>query len=264
VNLTFLKLGGSLITEKERPQTVRPQTLARLAEEIAAAQQANPGLRLLLGHGSGSFGHVPARKHGTRLGVHTQEQWLGFVEVWRAATALNRFVVDAFSAAGLPVISFPPSASVTAHSRYLAEWNLTPIRQALANGLLPVVFGDVIFDTAQGGTIFSTEDLFSHLAEQLAPQRILLASLQPGVWEDFPACTRLLPEIMAQDLERGALAIGESAAADVTGGMRSKVMHGLELARRLPGVEVRIFSGEQPGDVQRALAGEGQGTLLRP
>lgn len=55
---------------------------------------------------------------------------------------------------------------------------------ALANGILPVVYGDVVFDEVRGGTILSTEDLFQHLAHQLHPERVLLAGLEAGVWAD--------------------------------------------------------------------------------
>ena len=164
--LVFLKLGGSLITDKSAARTPRPEVLSRLAQEIAGARQANPALRLLLGHGSGSFGHVPARQYGTRQGVRSPGQWRGFAEVWREANALNRLVVDALYAAGIPVVAFPPSASVTACDGRLAAWDIAPLRAALAAGLLPVVQGDAIFDTALGGTILSTEEVFIHLTSE--------------------------------------------------------------------------------------------------
>lgn len=68
-NLVFLKLGGSLITDKTRPRTVRLDTLKRLCAEIASARKHDPNLQLLLGHGSGSFGHVAAKKYKTREGL---------------------------------------------------------------------------------------------------------------------------------------------------------------------------------------------------
>ena len=46
--------------------------------------------RVILGHGSGSFGHVAAAKHGTIKGVSGPSQWLGFCEVSDAASRLNR------------------------------------------------------------------------------------------------------------------------------------------------------------------------------
>jgi len=118
--LKFLKLGGSLITEKHQERTARPQVLKRLADEIAAARQRDPGMRLVLGHGSGSFGHVPAKRYGTRQGVHTPEEWQGFVDVWRAAVELNHKVMEALAAAGLPALPFPPSACVLARDGSVA------------------------------------------------------------------------------------------------------------------------------------------------
>jgi isopentenyl phosphate kinase len=56
--MVFLKLGGSLITVKSQPHTPRLEALERLGQEIAQARLHNPNLQILLGHGSGSFGHV--------------------------------------------------------------------------------------------------------------------------------------------------------------------------------------------------------------
>ena len=39
-DILLLKLGGSLITEKARPETPRLEVIARLAREIAAARES--------------------------------------------------------------------------------------------------------------------------------------------------------------------------------------------------------------------------------
>lgn len=260
--LQFLKLGGSLITDKNRPHTPRLDVLARLAGEIAAAKRRFPELRLVLGHGSGSFGHVPAQRYNTRQGVHTQTEWQGFIEVWRDAAALNRFVLDAFAEADLPAMAFPPSASLIARDGRVESWDISPLIAALQVGLIPVVYGDVVFDRARGGTIFSTEDLFDDLARKLRPGRILLAGLEPGVWADYPRCTHLATEITPENLAQIMPALGGSAATDVTGGMYSKVQQSLALVQATPGLEVRIFSADTPGMILRALAGEPLGTLI--
>lgn len=258
----FLKLGGSLITDKNSPHTPRTEVIRRLAGEIVAAREKDAGLHILLGHGSGSFGHVPARRYGTRQGVRTEQEWRGFVEVWREAVQLNRIVVDALGEAGLPAISLPPSASTVARDGQVEAWNLTPVRRALEANLLPVVFGDVTFDSLRGGTILSTEDLFSYLAYQLQPQRILLAGIEAGVWADFPSCTRLVEEITPANWNQLSSTVGGSTATDVTGGMASKVRQSLELAERIPGLEVLIFSGETPGAIEQALNGKHSGTRI--
>ncbi len=262
-DLQFLKLGGSLITDKARPHTLRGDVLKRLAAEIASACTRRPDLRLLLGHGSGSFGHVPASRYGTRLGVSTPEGWRGFGEVWMEASALNRLVVEALVAAGLHPVAFPPSAGVTARAGRVVSWDLSPLKLALQNGLLPVVYGDVAFDLSLGGTILSTEDLFVYLARELHPQRVLIAGIEEGVWADYPARARLVGEITPASYVELAASLGGSAATDVTGGMASKVKQLLALVQAVPGLEALIFSGEKPGAVEQALLGSGRGTRIK-
>ncbi len=262
-NLYFLKLGGSLITDKARPHTPRPDALARLAGEIKQALAQHPGLQLVVGHGSGSFGHVPGKRYGTRQGVHSPEQWRGFAEVWFEATALTRIVVEAFHEAGLPVIAFSPSSGVISQDGVVLTWDLAPLQAAMQAGLLPVMHGDVVFDRVRGGTILSTEDLFMYLARQLQPKRILLAGIEAGVWEDYPTCDKLIPEITPKRLPEIFPALGGSSKTDVTGGMSSKVQQSLVLIEEFPDLVIQIFSGDSPGNVKRALLGESAGTTLR-
>ena len=258
--MIFLKLGGSLITDKNSPETARLEVLRRVAAEIAQARAKRPALRLLLGHGSGSFGHMAASRYGTHLGAVTPADWAGFAEVWRVANRLNRLVVDALVEAGLPAISFPPSASAVTESGEILDLASEPIARALACGLLPVVAGDVAFDRARGSTIVSTERVFSRLGPTLRPTCLLLAGVDAGVFADYPANTRLFETLRPSDLQPATLT--GSAATDVTGGMADKVAHALALARAVSGLEVRIFSGAEPGAIRAALLGEPIGTLL--
>jgi isopentenyl phosphate kinase len=260
--LVFLKLGGSLITVKNQPHTARREVLKRLAQEIADARSQDRDLRIVLGHGSGSFGHFPASKYKTRLGVKTPEEWTGFIEVWREAAELNHLVLHALEKANLPALAFPPSAMVIAQQGMVARWNLDTLLHALDEELLPVIYGDVIFDVILGGTILSTEDLFTHLAHQILPVQLLFAGNQPGVWADFPDNRSLLPEITPGSLPEIESGLRGSAAMDVTGGMVDKVRQVLSLVEAYPGLKASIFSGEIPGNVQRALLGEAMGTAI--
>jgi isopentenyl phosphate kinase len=260
--LAFLKLGGSLITDKSRPYTPRPEKLDELSRQIASALQKDPDLRLILGHGSGSFGHQAAGRFKTRQGVSGEAAWRGFSEVWYQAATLNRLVIESLRRAGLPAITFSALSSVISQDARVLSWDLRPLQDALAGGLLPVVHGDVVFDELRGGTILSTEDLFEHLGQELHPNRILLAGLEAGVWQDFPARSRILAELTPADHPQKIPTLGGSAAADVTGGMRTKVIQMLRLVEHVPGLEVLIFSGEEGENVLRALTGENPGTRL--
>ncbi len=265
MDIVFLKLGGSLITDKSRPRTVREDLLDKACLEILAAIRQRPDMRVLLGHGSGSFGHVAAQKHGTRQGVRTRAQWRGFAEVWHAAAALNHIVVDRLHQHGLSAVAFPPSAGSTARAGVIESWDLRGIKTALTGGILPVVFGDVAIDLAWGGTILSTEDLFIHLAEALRPRRVLLAGLEKGIWRDFPQRSQLIPAITPGNLGQILPSLQGAVGADVTGGMAGKVLQMLDLVKALnePGFEVLIFSGMEPGAIEDALLGGQPGTVLR-
>jgi len=274
--LVFLKLGGSLITDKTQPYTPLLDVMDDLALQIKTALQTHPNLRLVLGHGAGSFGHVPASEYKTRDGLppqptplthrerdETEENyWKGFAEVWYQASSLNRYVMKALHNVGVRAIALPPSASVIASNGQVSVWETTQLRMALAAGIVPVVFGDTVFDEVRGGTILSTEDLFMSLATALGPERILLAGLEAAVWADFPERTKIVEKITPQSFHEIKAGVGKSAAADVTGGMESKVKQMLDLVTANPEMTVQIFSGVQPGNIVRTLTGETLGTLI--
>ncbi len=260
--LVFLKLGGSLITDKNQPRSAKPDVIARLMHEISRARIEQPDLRLVLGHGSGSFGHVAANKYGTRNGVRATSEWQGFVEVWREARDLNNIILEAMRAAGLPGIAFPPSAILHANGGRLDSRFVDPLKAALAAGLIPLVNGDVVFDRSLGGTIFSTEEVFRALSEVLVPDRILLCGLEQGVFLDYPECHQFLARI---DLPRSEEILGSirgSAGVDVTGGMIEKVRLMLALIHEHPKLQALIFSGVQADHLYKALCGENPGTLI--
>jgi len=274
--LVFLKLGGSLITDKTQPYTPRLDVMDDIALQIKTALQTHPSLRLILGHGAGSFGHVPASEYHTRDGLppkatpltHRERDetegnyWMGFAEVWYQASALNRFVMKALHKADVHAMSLSPASSVIASNGQVSVWETTPIRMALSAGIVPVIQGDVVFDEVRGGTILSTEDLFAHLVLALHPERVLLSGLEAAVWEDFPARTKKIEKITPTSFEEVSAGVGKAAGADVTGGMESKVKQMLRLADENPGLTVQIFSGDEPGNIVRALTGELLGTVI--
>ncbi len=267
-HLTFLKLGGSLITDKTRPYVVRPAVLTRIAQEIAAFCAAHPQEQLLIGHGSGSFGHTSGKQYHTRdgaaaSGLPPQTYWQGFAETGYQAARLHRHVLEALHAAGLPVLSFPPSSGMLAEDGQPHRWDLTALNAALQAGLLPVVYGDVVFDARRGGTILSTEAVFAYLTGQLHPVRILLAGLENGICADYPHCQQVVPHITPQNYADWRTVIGASHGTDVTGGMAAKAAEMLALAQSHPGLqEIRIFSGEADQSILHALEGQPLGTKI--
>ncbi len=256
--VVFLKLGGSLITDKTRPDTARPEVLRRLATEIARAQ-ARPGARrLVLGHGSGSFGHAAAARLGVDRGID-RDRPEAVSEVQERAMALHRQVADALRAAGLAPFSLAPSTSLVTDVGRPVAVSVEPVILALDWGLLPVVFGDVVLDRFRGCSICSTESVLVAVAERMARRRLhveraLWAGVTDGVLD---AHDRTIREIGLETADEALAAAGAAAGTDVTGGMLHRLESALTLARR--GTPSLVFDGTVPGAVEAALAGEAAG-----
>ncbi|HLY28457.1 MAG TPA: isopentenyl phosphate kinase [Aggregatilineales bacterium] len=259
-SLTFMKLGGSLITDKRESQHFQADTMRRAAEEIRRALEAQPDLRLVIGHGSGSFGHVAAEKYGTAQGVHSPEEWRGFAEVATVARRLDSLVVETLFESGLPIWSIPPSASARCENGKIIAMDTHSVSAALDHGIVPVVYGDVALDSRRGGTIISTETIFFYLATRLHPGRIMLLGEVEGVYDGNG---EVIPHITPENFEDFSSALGGSHGTDVTGGMASKVRDMVVLAEQWQGLEIRIFGGNTPGQIESALLRKSfPGTLI--
>jgi isopentenyl phosphate kinase len=258
--LIFVKLGGSLITDKQRANSYHAEAVTHVGAILNAARTARPDLRLLIGHGSGSFGHVAAQRYGTINGVHTPEDWIGFAHVASAAAELNHHVTETLRAAGLPVWRLQPSASAISRDGELLSMAIDPVRAAIDHGLIPLVYGDVSLDELRGGTIISTETVFFYLALHLPVTQILLLGDVEGVWDQQ---RQIIPLITPARLSEVLPALGGSAGTDVTGGMADKVQKMLRLVEARPGLSIRIMSGN-PDQIRAVLLDDAQaGTLIR-
>jgi isopentenyl phosphate kinase len=237
--LTFLKLGGSLITDKTRESAARIENIRLAARAIKRAIELRPDLSLLIGHGSGSFGHFAARKSG----FGQRGNWSAFAETGAVAAQLNRIITAPLIAEGIPVVSLQPSASALARDGELIRLADQNIRTALEHRLVPLVYGDVSFDETRDMTIASTEKIFAYLARLLMPQRIVLAGEVAGVFTADPLRdpnASLISELTTETFAAMGANVGLSHGADVTGGMNDKVTRMLALVQQHPSLEVYI------------------------
>ena len=261
--LVFLKLGGSAITDKTREATAREDVIRRVAREIAQARAANRALSLLIGHGSGSFGHFAAKKSG----FGQRGNWRAYAETGAAATRLTRLVTDIFIATGVPIVAMQPSASARCRDGELVEMAVDPIRIALAHDLVPLVHGDVAFDETRDMTIASTEMIFSYLAPIFRPTRIVLVGIVDGVFTGDPltdASAQLIREITPASFPQLKSQLLGSHGVDVTGGMIGKVSAMVALVQREPMMRVQIVSGMREGLIERIIldVDSSEGTVI--
>lgn len=265
-DLVFLKLGGSLITDKDTPGAFRHDDCVRLGREIREAMAA-ASFCLVLGHGAGSFAHVPAAQYNTRAGLPGGGGWKGYAETRRAVVEMNACVLAAFAEADFHPLNAPPSVLARASGGVLTDFDLRPVRTFLDAGQTPLVFGDVVLDDQQGFTICSTESILIFFARHLNPTRVLLASDVDGVFAENPHGNADATHIPLVDTARRAhspLRLEGARGSDVTGGMAAKVGALVRIAA-MPSVrETRILSGRMPGAVREALLGTYEGgTVVR-
>lgn len=255
-NLIFVKLGGSLITDKSRPYTVKEDVIKRLCREIHETREERD-FSLLVGHGGGSFPHVSAKKYETHKGIINEKSWEGFSKVHDDAARLNRIVVSSLIKAGEKAVSMQPSASCIAESGRITEWFTTPIETALNKGLLPVPYGDACLDRAKGCCIISTEEIFRFLAEKFKPERIIIVGKTDGVYDSEGKVIKEITKANLKEVEKSIQ--GSDGIADVTGGMIIKVRKALEM-----GTDVEIINGLKKGFLKKALAGDAvPGTCIK-
>jgi len=250
----LIKLGGSLLTDKEGSETPHPERIERLAKEIAAARATaeGNGERIVLGHGSGSFGHVAAAGAGLGKGPLNPSNLAGASRTQERATALHALVVEALRAAGLAPFSLAPGSFLLAKGGVAVERFLSPLAHALQLGLLPVVYGDVVLDRTWGASIASTEAVLSEIASGLPAlgieiSRALWLGETDGVYD---AAGETIPRLAKIE----DAAIGAARGTDVTGGMRLRLDTCLALARR--GIPSTILDGRAPGRLAAAIRDE--------
>lgn len=259
MNITLLKLGGSLITDKNKPYTARPAMIEQVVSEIATAVAAQPDLHLVLGNGAGSYAHQSAAQYKTIDGATSPEDMYGACVVHRDATRLHNMLIDACLEKKLPVYSMQPSALFMTENKQFCSGNYWILSTVLQNNMIPFLYGDVMIDKKIGATIYSTETLFAVLATflpvvrdyQFTIDNIILAGDYDGVYDEQK---NVIPEINTANFTKVKKHIGNSEHLDVTGGMVQKVQESLSIAQK--GIDSHIINGSMKGNIAKALNGD--------
>ena len=222
-------------------------------------------MKLIIGHGGGSFPHKPAKDYRINEGIVNEESYKGISLVQDAASQLNRIIVGSLIEAGENAISVQPSAELISEDGRIKEWYLEPMKEMLKYNLLPVPYGDVVLDIKKGCCIISTEEILNYLARKLDVKRIILVGIVDGVFTADPQKNpnaKIIPEISSKNYEEIKKYLGGSAGIDVTGGMLHKVEEMFELAKL--GIKSEIINANKENYLKRSLLGaRGLGTIIR-
>jgi isopentenyl phosphate kinase len=255
-SITLLKLGGAIITNKDVPMSLRGDVLTDLVTQIAKYRQENPTELMVIGHGQGSFAHLPATKYRTMDGFINEESVFGMAVVQDSAAQLNRLVVHECIRHEIPAVTLAPSNTLITAGRKPDQAFLSILEAYLSKGLCPITGGDVLVDAKQGCTIWSTEEVLAFFAKELQTRqftvnKILHITEVAGVLDQQG---QVIPRLTPQNWPGYRAAIGGTKGFDVTGGMLLKVQESIDLLAH--GVESYILSGLTKHNVYKALSGD--------
>ena len=254
--ILLIKLGGSSITDKSVPYKVRKDVIRRLAKEI---KRAGNNCSYIISHGSGSFGHTSASKYGGRKGYESK---IGIAIVSADAARLNQIVTDIFVEEGLPAVSLSPMSMILAENGSLIDHFFVVIEETIKQGLIPIVYGDVIWDRKWNSTIFSGEKTLNLIAHYLLRKnstidRVIQVGETDGLVDKSGKTIYKITEKNWGNLKSNIFA---TSNLDVTGGMTHKVEEALKLAKK--GIETILISDMKNSLLNAIMRKQAGGTII--
>jgi len=256
----ILKIGGSVITDKNGELAAKTDHINRIAEEIKRADIDN----LVIVHGGGSFGHPTAKKWGIKEGLKEPTQKLGFAETHHVMTVLNGLMMDALIWHEIPAVSYAPCTCFVTENGRIKGYESQVLEKMMDMGFTPVLYGDAVIDEKMGFTILSGDQLISYLAVKMKAEKIVIGVDTDGLYEADPKVdpnAKPYLRLNLEQLKKVQAKIGKSQTTDVTGGMAGKISELIPAVEA--GIKVQIINATRNLRVLRGLTGEKiEGTII--
>ena len=264
-----LKIGGSVLTQKGRDSVyIRRKLLNAIAKELLAVQSMDKELKLIIIHGGGSGVHQMAEHYKLATGVNCDKRkWKGAFLTRLETQKLNLEISKIFIHAGLRITPVHTASVVVQEEGMIHSLERTVIDEALRNGCIPLLYGEMVFDTKMGMSICSGDTSAVYLANLYGAQGILFASDVDGLYDKDPYRHKdavLITDITLVDLLANKdISLTGSHHVDVTGGLRKKItsLCGDGISKSLK--EVIILNGLKEGSIKLAIEGKSTGTIIK-
>ncbi len=228
MDLTIIKLGGSVITNKQKAGEVNSINI----ESIARTISNNLKTPMIIIHGAGSCGHPEAKEFKLKEGIR-DDNIVGIYKTHKVVSRLNDYIVSKLNGFGVCAIGVHPFDFLLSEDGRIKTFEISHIKKMIEVGIVPVFHGDVVMDTKLGVSIISGDQLVLKFAKELKASRVGLATDVNGVL----SADGVIPSINRDNVDK--INIGNSQYVDVTGGMASKVNELLELGDS--GIQSSIF-----------------------
>lgn len=247
-NLILIKLGGSVITFKEKPLAANFEAIRNISYTLASVKTP-----IILIHGGGSFGHY----WSVRYNIHSKPDQYdshGISIVHESMIALNQIIVNSMIKVGMNPYTIIPSMFIYDHKPITKK--IKELKSIVESSVIPITFGDVVYIENKMYSILSGDALMSLLSKILRPSKVIFTLNVDGIYKDMKN-REILKELKNNNSARFSKVI-----QDVTGGMRRKVIEALKISDI--GIDVMMVNGLKPERIINAITGIGfEGTLVK-
>lgn len=245
--MILIKLGGSIITNKEKPLSVRRKTINNLAKSLKKINEPT-----IIVHGGGSYGHYWSVKYN----MHTKEKKYdlrGVAIVKNSMIELNKIILDSLLKNRLNPYCLPPTDFMSGNKPISKK--VKEIEKIAKSGLIPVTYGDALWYGQKKTYILSGDKVMTHLAKILRPRLCIFVLNEDGLYSDLKS------KKLIYELRDKRYLISENKM-DVTGGMTRKVEEASKISKM--GVSVFFVNGNKPERILKAVRNRKfEGTLFR-
>ena len=255
--IVLLKLGGSLLTDKDKPYSIREDVVKSAIQQIIDANK-----KLILIHGGGSFGHPLAKEYSISAGINSSipHQILGLTKTHQSMNNFNSYLINLFLENKYPALSIQASSIFIKDSLKISTQSIDIIETALDLNILPILYGDIILDKQGSFSIISGDQIIFELCENLKKyqiSKVIFVMETDGIYinDEDPKqkSIRLATKLYLGDLENLNLAdLGQKI--DVTGGIQGKINSIKEICKY--NIPVQLLNGLKEGYIYKSLKNE--------
>lgn len=252
--MIIIKAGGSAITDKSVPLSVKKDMVETLARALKGQDE-----KIIVCHGGGSFGHPLALEYGIIGKVASDAQLSGIPKIHVAMRMLSNFVCDSLSDGGCRPFSVQTSSVITSTKGRISTFDTTVLQELLERGFIPVIYGDAVIDHEYGFAIMSGDQIMQAIAERLDVTRAIFLTDIDGIYTADPKKSDAA-ELIRETTLAGLRDIDAGTTGDITGGMKGKIR---EIAR-FEGLcdEVIVCNISSEKSIRDAIAGKNPGTRI--
>ena len=245
--MILIKLGGSIITNKEKPLSARRKTIDNILNQINRIREPK-----ILVHGGGSYGHYWSVKYD----MHTKPakyDMRGVSIVKNSMIDLNKIILNSAVKNRINAYCLPPTDFMNGNKPIKNK--ILTINEIAKSGLTPITYGDALWFGKKKSYILSGDVIMSMIGKILKPRLSIFVLDVDGVYSNTKS------KKLIRDFKKEKPIISKNKI-DVTGGMTRKITEATNMSKS--GLKVFFVNGNKPKRILDAVSGKKfEGTIFR-